>query len=581
MANYNTANTAIPEEERSCFDGGYFAYIGYSILVGLVSVITLGIAYPWMCCLFQRWKAKHTVICGKRMCFDGTGAQLFGRLLLWSFLTVITCGIFGLWMVIFVRKWITKHTHYEGQEDNNSYFDGGVLGMIGTNLLAGLVTVVPFVGTAWSEVIKIKWETRHTVVDSRRHIFEGSLGGMFVKLLLWGFLTIITLGIFGLFVPVKFLRWKTENTIDNEHTTQEMILRSEYRSNVHTDAAAFKTNKVGDDMECVSAGITDSMGQEELLALANSGVRAAQYVYVTRYAQEQYTQEPFSGLLKAAAEAEYAPAICLYLQTHDVEETVRADLLTKAADKGQVWAIKTKMSELAQSIAGQKECKEQLPVLKSVVRYADLLKENQEPLTEEETEMVKNCTFAVRRLQSAAEPMSKAKAVGIVIAVLVGVSAIAGLIAGTVYVVTSVVNYVEVVVTDAVEQLDNTIDDALAGLEKEAIEELKETLTQMSTEEILELADEYLPADAKEILDQLPSGLTEDVVERLLPVVLDKISDRLPSEGVGDIIDDLPLGDMEGIVESLPDDVPEQANGILDSIFDTIIDKNDRVVVVP
>ena len=439
MANYNSANTAIPEEERSYFDGGYFAYIGYSILVGFVTIITLGIAYPWMCCLFQKWKAKHTVVCGKRMYFDGTGLQLIGKYLLWMLLSAITLGIYSLWMSISIRKWIAKHTHYEGEGDNNSYFDGGVLGLFGTNILAGLVLAVPVVGPAWSEIIKLRWETRHTVVDSRRHIFVGSVGSLFVKYLLWGFLTVITLGIYGWFMPVKVLRWETENKIDNEHTTQEMIARGEYRANVHTDAAAFKTYKVEDDMECVKAGVTDTISQDDLLALANSGVRAAQYAYVVRYAQEQYTQEPFSGLLKAAAEAEYAPAMCLYLQTHTMDAETRDVMLTKAADKGQVWAIRTQMTAVAQAALTQKEDKNAIPALKRAVRYADLLHENQVQLTEQETELVQKCIFAIRRIQSAQPPSNSGKIVGIVVGVLVGVPVLIALVAGAVVLFTRVV----------------------------------------------------------------------------------------------------------------------------------------------
>lgn len=427
MADYNPVNTAIPEEERSYFDGRYFAYIGISILVYLVSIISLGIAYPWMCCWMHRWKAKHTVICGKRMYFNGTGIQLIGKYILWSFLRIITFGIYGLWMSISMKKWIAKHTHYAGQGDNNSYFDGGILGLLGTNILCLLVLVIPFVGPAWSKIIKLKWLTRHTVVDSRRLIFEGSVGGLFVRKLLWNFLTGITFGIFGLFRPVKVMRWETENKIDNEHTTQELIARGEYRANIHTDAATFKTFKVEDDMECVKAGVTDTISKDDLLALANNGIRSAQYAYVLKYAQQQYTQEPFSSLLKAAAEAEYAPAMSLYLQTHTVEETTRTALLQKAADKGQIWAVKAIMTAKAQEALAMKEDKNALPALKSVVRYADLLRENQEAMTEAEAELVQKCEFAIRRIQSALPPSAGGKVFAIILAIIIGIPVLVGL----------------------------------------------------------------------------------------------------------------------------------------------------------
>lgn len=430
MASYNTVNSAIPEDERSYFDGGYLAYIGCCFLVGFVSLITLGIAFPWMLCWFQRWNAKHTVVCGKRMYFDGKGLQLIGKFLLWGLLSLVTFGIYGFWMSIAMKKWIAKHTHYVGEGDNNSYFDGGVLGLLGTNILSVLVMVVPFVGFAWSKIIKLRWLSRHTVVDSRRHIFEGTVGNLFLKQLLWGFLTGITFGIFGLFVPVKTIRWETENKIDNEHTTQEMIARGEYRANIHTDASSFKTYKVEDDMECVKAGITETIGADALLALANSGVRAAQYTYVARFAQGQYTQEPFSSLLKAAAIAEYAPAISLYLQTHTIDTETRTTLMQKAADKGQIWAVKACMMEKAQEGLAMKEDKNALPALKCAVRYADLLKENQESMTHEEEALIQRCIFTIRKIQSAMPPSNRGKIIGIILAVLIGVPVLIALIVG-------------------------------------------------------------------------------------------------------------------------------------------------------
>ena len=42
------------------FDGGAATYIGTAILSKLITICTLGLAYPWALCLFHRWKAKHT-----------------------------------------------------------------------------------------------------------------------------------------------------------------------------------------------------------------------------------------------------------------------------------------------------------------------------------------------------------------------------------------------------------------------------------------------------------------------------------------------------------------------------------------
>lgn len=425
-----TRSKAQPQEvegDRSYFDGGYLAYFGYCLLVGFVTSITFGIAFPWMCCMLQRWVAKHTVICGKRMVFTGTGVQLIGKFLLWMLLTLITFGIYGFWMTLAIKKWVTKHTHFVGEEDDNSYFDGGVLGMIGTHLLAGLVMAVPFVGFAWSNIIVLRWEAKHTVVDSRRLVFTGTVGTFFLKYLLWGFLTGITFGIFGLFLPVKILRLETEYTIDHEHTPEALMKQSEYRNIIRTDCASFKSYRVEDEMEGIKAGITDATSQEDLLAMANNGQRAAQYLYATRYAGEQYTAEPYSELLKGSAEAEYAPAMCLYALSHGGE--MADQLLEKAAEKGQIPAIRNRMYYYGQQGLNAKSDKEALPALKNAVRMGDLLMEGGETLTEEEQGLLKKCVLAIRRIESSVVHSSNAgKAVLIAVAAVLAITLILGLL---------------------------------------------------------------------------------------------------------------------------------------------------------
>ena len=86
--------------------------IGWRLMGFLVTVLTLGICFPWAFCMVYRWEAKHTVIEGHRLEFDGTAMQLWGKWILWWFLTLITLGIYGLWMGIKVRKWKVSHTRF-------------------------------------------------------------------------------------------------------------------------------------------------------------------------------------------------------------------------------------------------------------------------------------------------------------------------------------------------------------------------------------------------------------------------------------------------------------------------------------
>lgn len=96
---------------KSEFNGGLLGLIGISILTGLISAITLGLAVPWTVCMKQKWIAKHTIIDGHQVVFDGNGIQLFGNYIKWFLLSIITLGIYSLWLGIKMKKWVVSHTH--------------------------------------------------------------------------------------------------------------------------------------------------------------------------------------------------------------------------------------------------------------------------------------------------------------------------------------------------------------------------------------------------------------------------------------------------------------------------------------
>ncbi|MBQ7010461.1 MAG: DUF898 family protein [Clostridia bacterium] len=96
---------------ESKFTGGLLGLIGISILQGIITGLTLGLAAPWAVCLKESWIAKHTVIDGRQVVFDGTGGQLFGNYIKWFLLTIVTLGIYSLWLGINMKRWVVKHTH--------------------------------------------------------------------------------------------------------------------------------------------------------------------------------------------------------------------------------------------------------------------------------------------------------------------------------------------------------------------------------------------------------------------------------------------------------------------------------------
>ncbi len=96
------------------FDGGAGTFLGTAIAAFLITILTLGIAFPWAICLKQQWIAKHTIISGRRCKFIGTGIGLFGLWIKWFLLLIITLGIYGFWIVPELQRWIVEHTEFEG-----------------------------------------------------------------------------------------------------------------------------------------------------------------------------------------------------------------------------------------------------------------------------------------------------------------------------------------------------------------------------------------------------------------------------------------------------------------------------------
>ena len=97
---------------ESYFDGELIQLIGWYILGFIVTVLTLGICYPWAFTMVYSWEVKHTIINGRRLYFDGKAIQLFGNWIKWFILTVITLGIYSFWLNIKLKQWKTKHTHF-------------------------------------------------------------------------------------------------------------------------------------------------------------------------------------------------------------------------------------------------------------------------------------------------------------------------------------------------------------------------------------------------------------------------------------------------------------------------------------
>lgn len=95
----------------------------------------------------------------------------------------------------------------------NSYFDGGLLQLIGWKILGCIITTITLgICYPWAVCMVYDWETKHTVVDGKRLRFDGSAVGLFGNWIKWLLLTIVTLGIYSFWLNIALKKWKTKHT---------------------------------------------------------------------------------------------------------------------------------------------------------------------------------------------------------------------------------------------------------------------------------------------------------------------------------------------------------------------------------
>lgn len=109
---------------RFHFDGGAGTYVGTALLSLLITIVTLGICYPFALVLMERWRAKHSYIDGQRLLFTGSAVGLFGNWLKWFFLSVITLGIYLLWVGPRLAQWKWENTDFDPTWTQHSLVTG-------------------------------------------------------------------------------------------------------------------------------------------------------------------------------------------------------------------------------------------------------------------------------------------------------------------------------------------------------------------------------------------------------------------------------------------------------------------------
>ena len=84
-------------------------------------------------------------------------------------------------------------------------------------LLYGCIFLIPCILSApfafcCTYCIKKSWNVRHTVIDGYELVFDGNAIQLLGKVLVWLLLTIVTLGIYSWWIVIKLKQWGMEHT---------------------------------------------------------------------------------------------------------------------------------------------------------------------------------------------------------------------------------------------------------------------------------------------------------------------------------------------------------------------------------
>lgn len=97
--------------------------------------------------------------------------------------------------------------------NETSYFDGGLLQLIGWTLLGFIITVFTLgICYPWALCMVYGWKINHTVVEGRRLRFDGKAIQLFGNWIKWLLLCIITIGIYGFWLGIALEKWKVKHT---------------------------------------------------------------------------------------------------------------------------------------------------------------------------------------------------------------------------------------------------------------------------------------------------------------------------------------------------------------------------------
>lgn len=141
---------------------------------------------------------SQKVVVGTQSFWDGRLLTLIGITLLAILIIAIFVGV-GVGIAFAIGSF---NGIEHGEITNRSSFVIGI----------AAIAIFSVIGACWASILFIRWVTNHTVISGRRLSFNGNTVNLLFNMIKWTFLSIITLGIYSLWLPIKIKQWEVSHT---------------------------------------------------------------------------------------------------------------------------------------------------------------------------------------------------------------------------------------------------------------------------------------------------------------------------------------------------------------------------------
>ncbi len=179
--------------------GSAMIYALLTLWYGFLTVVTLGLAYPWQSIALERYRLGHTYFGNQPIGFDGTGRALFGR---WLKAWAPTVGVilaFGLFAVTRYGQQLSVASENDDAEALGLIIGLGMLALVPMMLVMAMV----FCWYKAAELRYIAGQARYQELRFTCTVTGGQLAWLVIGNML---VRIVTLGLGGSYTLVRTAR---------------------------------------------------------------------------------------------------------------------------------------------------------------------------------------------------------------------------------------------------------------------------------------------------------------------------------------------------------------------------------------